>query len=54
MSSLIYFCQYVKGIKPTILYPEKEKLEQLLTITENELGTFQLVDPSEYEKFPIE
>ncbi|MCI9039482.1 MAG: hypothetical protein HFJ29_06410 [Clostridia bacterium] len=48
------FCKYVKGIKPTILYPEKEKLEQLLTITENESNTFQLVAPSEYEKFLIE
>jgi len=54
LSSLIYFCQYVKGIKPTIIYPEKEKLEQLLTITENESNTFQLVAQSEYEKFPIE
>lgn len=54
LSSLIFFCEYTKGIKPTILYPEKEKLEQLLTITGNEPNTFQIIEPRECEKFQIE
>jgi len=54
LSSLIFFCEYAKGIKPTILYPQKKKLEQFLELTGNEPDTFQIIEPSKCEKFQIE
>lgn len=54
LPSLIFFCQFARGIKPTIVYPEKEVLEQFLTIAGNEPKTYQLVQPAECEKIQIE
>lgn len=54
LPSLLFFCEYGKGIIPTVIYPEKSKMEQYLSLVGNEPQAYKLISPREYEKHRIE
>lgn len=53
LSSLIFYCKYIKKIVPTIIYPEKEVMKQYLNIVGNEDDSYNLSTPKEYSTYPI-
>lgn len=54
LSSLLFFCEYSKGIVPTVIYPEKNKMNQYLSLVGNEPQTYKLISPRECEKYRIQ
>jgi len=53
LPSLLFFCQYALGIKPTVIYPDKETIGEYLKLSGNEPDEFKIVCPNEYEKFSV-
>lgn len=53
LPSLLFFCEYVKGIVPTVIYPEKNKMSQFLSLVGNEPQAYKLITPSECEEYRI-
>ena len=54
LSSLLFFCEYGKGIIPTVIYPEKNIMSQYLSIVGNEPQAYNLITPEECEKYRIQ
>lgn len=54
LSSLLFFCEYGKGIIPTVIYPEKDKMSEYLSLVGNEPQAFRLITPKEYERYKIQ
>lgn len=54
LPSLLFFCEYGKGIIPTVIYPEKSTMEQYLSLVGNEPQAYKIISPEEYEKYKIE
>lgn len=54
LPSLLFFCEYAKGIIPTVIYPEKEVMRQYLSLVGNEPQAYRLVEPEEYTRYPIQ
>jgi len=53
LSSLLFFCEYRKGIIPTVIYPEKSTMSQFLSLVGNEPQAYKLITPSECEEYRI-
>lgn len=53
LSSLLFFCEYGKGIVPTVIYPEKNTMSQYLSLVGNEPQAYKLITPKECEKYKI-
>lgn len=54
LSSLLFFCEYGKGIIPTVIYPEKNTMSQYLSLVGNEPQAYQLISPKECTKYKIQ
>ena len=54
LSSLLFFCEYGKGIIPTVIYPEKNTMNQYLSLVGNEPQAYMLISPRECEKYGIQ
>lgn len=53
LPSLLFFCEYGKGIIPTVIYPEKRTMNQYLSLVGNEPQAYRLITPKECEKYKI-
>lgn len=53
LPSLLFFCEYRKGIIPTVIYPEKSTMSQFLSLVGNEPQAYKLITPSECEEYRI-
>lgn len=53
LSSLLFFCEYIKGVIPTIIYPEKNVMSQFLSLVGNEPQAYKLITPQECEEYKI-
>lgn len=54
LPSLLFFCEYGKGIIPTVIYPEKDIMSQYLSLVGNEQQAYKLISPKECEKYKIQ
>lgn len=54
LASLLFFCEYGKGIVPTVIYPEKNIMSQFLTLVGNEPQAYNVIEPRECKKFNIQ
>jgi len=54
LPSLLFFEEYVKGIVPTVIYPEKDIMRAFLSLVGNELQAYRIVTPEECEKYTIQ
>lgn len=54
LPSLLFYIEFLYKIKPTIIYPEKEKIDIFLKISGNDSKWFNLVRPDEFNKFKID
>lgn len=54
LSSLLFFCEYAKGIIPTVIYPEKNIMSQYLSLVGNEPQAYKLINPKECEQYKIQ
>ena len=54
LPSLLFFYQYVKGIIPTVIYPEKDIMNQYLSLVGNEPQAYRLITPKECEEYRIQ
>lgn len=53
LPSLLFFCEYAKGIIPTVIYPETEVMRQYLSLVGNEPQAYRLIGPEEYERYGV-
>lgn len=53
LPSLIFYCAFVKGIVPTIIYPNKETLISFLNLTGVEDKLYAFCKPEEFTKHSI-
>ena len=53
LSSLLFVCEYRKGIIPTVIDPEKSTMSQFLSLVGNEPQAYKLITPSECEEYRI-
>lgn len=53
LSSLLFYCEYGKGIVPTVIYPEKSTMQQYLSLVGNEPQAYKLINPTECENYRI-
>lgn len=54
LSSLLFFCEYGKGIIPTVIYPEKNIMSQYLSLVGNEPQAYKLITPKECKQYRIQ
>ena len=54
LPSLLFYIEFFYRIKPTIIYPEKEKIEQFLKLSGNHPDWFNVVTLDEFKKFKID
>ena len=54
LPSLLFFCEYAKGVIPTVIYPEKSTMNQYLSLVGNEPQAYKLISPDECEKYRIQ
>ena len=54
LPSLLFFCEYVKGIVPTVIYPEKNKMSQFLSLVGNEPQAYKIITPQECKEYRIQ
>lgn len=54
LPSLLFYVEFFYRIKPTIIYPEKEKMEQFLKLSGNHPEWFNIVKPDEFKNYRIE
>lgn len=53
LSSLLFYCEYGKGIVPTVIYPDKSSMQQYLSLVGNEPQAYKLINPTECENYRI-
>ena len=53
LPSLLFFCDLALGLTPKVIYPDKETMGSYLGLTGNDARKFELVSPSEYDRYEI-
>ena len=53
LPSLLFFCDLAMGLAPKVIYPDKETIGSYLGLTGNDARKFELVCPSEYDRYEI-
>ncbi len=54
LSSLLLYLKFIKKIRPTIIYNEKEKIKLFLNLTGIDYTELNIVNTHEFQKFKIE
>ena len=53
LPSVLFFCDIVYNMKPRVIYPEKNVIEQYLSLSGNEKDKYSVTVPKEYERYNI-
>jgi ribonuclease BN (tRNA processing enzyme) len=53
LPSLLFACEYIFKIRPTVIYPEKQVMTDYFRLTGNDQEKFNLITPDEYSRYSI-
>jgi len=51
LPSLLFYCDLALGLTPKVIYPDRETMGKYLGLTGNDARKFELVRPSEYDRY---